>query len=98
MIENLKSLIRKWNETGYPNFVLQDKMTGKPSITYTLFYINGIIAVGGLLGRFANLVAGVDADAAKELLIVTGGLYLGRTLTRALSSKPEPTKDSNVSS
>lgn len=84
-LDKVKELLKKWNDSGYPSFVMEDKVTGLPSLTYTIFYINALIALGGLLGRFASVVKGVDADAAKELLIVSGSLYLGRALTKALT-------------
>lgn len=89
MIDKIKKLLQGLANDGIPSYVLIDPTTDQPSLTYSLFYLNGLLAILGLVGRFANLVAGVDADAAKELLIVTGGLYLGRTLTRAISKKED---------
>lgn len=89
MIDKIKEFVLRLNEIGIPVPIIRDGVTGKPSLTFTLCYINGIIALGGLIGKITKLTDGVDLDSAKEMLIVTGSLYLGRTLTRGLSDKPQ---------
>src|SRR6266487_3486677 len=99
-MDKIKGFFKKLNESGLPVPIFRDGVTGKPSITFTLFYLNGIIAIGGLLGRFSKLVSNVDVDAAKELLLVTGGIYLGRQVSKMIDSsgKKETTMSSSSES
>ena len=91
-LEKIKELLSKYVKNGVPNLVMRDEVTGLPSLTYTLFYLNGLIALGGVVGRFASLVKGVDADAAKELLMVTGTLYVGRAFSKAITKEKKTVK------
>ena len=78
MINKIKKIIEDLNKKGIPVPVFRDNVSGKPSITYTLFYITGFICILSLIGKFVSKVTTVDFDSAKELVIVFGSLYLGR--------------------
>lgn len=77
-LEKLKELGVKLRDSGFPVILLQDPLTKKPSITFTLFLASGLMALLALIGKAVTALGGIDFTSAKELLLVTGGIYLGR--------------------
>ena len=80
--KSIKKFFDNMNAKGIAVPLLRDSVTGKPSVTFSMFYICSIISILGLLGKFANLFNTVDLESAKELVIVFGSIYCGRSIIR----------------
>lgn len=88
-MEELKKLLGKFRDTGVPTIILQDGLTKKPSITYTMLVINFSLCIAALVGGVADAFGGIDFENAKELLWITGGLYFGRKFQKIAEPKEE---------
>ena len=80
-MDKLKELIAKLKEKGLDLtfLMVQDVKTKEPSVTFTLFLINGVLALLSLFDKIkASESLGLNFQNTKDLLMVTGAMYLGR--------------------
>jgi len=71
--DSVKKLMDKLNSAGLPIPMIQDCLTGQPSLTYTLTLTAAVMVALGVCH-----VSGVDYDRAMNFLQVVGGGYLVR--------------------
>lgn len=74
--------------------LLRDSRSQKGSGTWTMFWISFNLCAIGLIGKWSKQFEGIDINNALQLLMITGGFYLGRSVIKgkdsATSSAPEP--------
>lgn len=83
-MDKLKELLAKLKAKGLDLtfLMIQDVKTKDPSITFTLFMINGVLALLSLFDKIkAAETLGLNFQNTKDLLIVTGAMYFGRKFT-----------------
>jgi hypothetical protein len=89
MFEKLKELHEKLHEQGIKLWYLRDPLTKTPSVSLTMMMVAFAMNVFGLVNKFGKWFPNVEG--ASELLIVTAGLYLGRSFsTKSGSSEVKP--------
>lgn len=74
----LKQLLNTINSKGIPLPILQDLITKKPSITYTMVVISFFMCVFSLVGGITDYVKGIDFQNSFTLFALCIGTYLGR--------------------
>lgn len=84
MFENFKSYILKLQNNGIPVILLQDPLTKKPGVSFSLLMVSFVLSVFALINKFAKIVEGVDVDNSLELLIICASLYFGRSLSKKI--------------
>lgn len=80
-VEKIKQFVFDLNEKGVPIPLVRDPNTDSPSVTMTMMIISFMIAAGGLIGKFANILGAVDTSGANYLFLTAAGLYLGRRMS-----------------
>lgn len=83
-MEKLKQLLQSLKDKGLDLtfLMIRDVKTKEPSATFTFFVFSGIAALLALFDKTKlSLNLGLNYDNARDLLIVTGCLYLGRKVT-----------------
>lgn len=92
-MEEIKNKISKFinelNKYGVPLPMLKNPDTGTASVSLTMLFISFNIVVVGLIGKWSNLLEGVNLDQALTLFMVTSTLYFGRSLTKSNSKTGE---------
>lgn len=61
--------------------LFRDPNSDSPSVTMTMMVVSFMIAAGGLIGKFANILGPVDTSGANYLFLTAAGLYLGRRIS-----------------
>lgn len=87
MLDKLKELIKKLQDNGVPVILLQDPLTKKPGVSFSLLVVSFVLSVFALINKFAKIVDGVDVDNSLELLIICASLYFGRSLSKKMNDK-----------
>lgn len=90
--EKLKEYANKLRDAGIPVVVLQDPVTKKPSVTFSMLVVSFTMCVLALIGNMVDLVGGIDFDNSKDLLMITGTAYLGRQWQKLGEDKTEEKK------
>jgi hypothetical protein len=80
-MEKIKELIKKMNEAGIPLPILQDPIQKQPSITYTFFFISGILWTVALVGKWNNAL-NINLNECQEFFSNAAYIYLGRSLIK----------------
>ena len=88
-IKELKKILNKLRDTGMPIIILQDCLTKKPSITFTMLLINFSLCIAALIGGVSEAFGGIDFKNATDLLWITGGLYFGRKFQKIEDTSKE---------
>lgn len=81
MINKIKQLILKMNEAGIPAPLLRDPDKDGPSITFTFFYLSGMLALASLIGKFTKVFGEIDVSGSIYLFISAAGIYTARKMT-----------------
>ena len=80
-MEKLKELIRQMNEKGIPVPILQDPLKREPSVTFTFFFIAGVLWTVALVGKWNN-VLNINLNECQEFFSNAAYIYLGRSLIK----------------
>ena len=92
MFDKLNKMLDKAHKLGLRLPYLRDPLTQKPSVTLTMLFISFNFYLFTLINQFAKFFS--DIDGAGQLLIITSGLYLGRSFsTKSGSSKDHKKED-----
>jgi hypothetical protein len=77
LVEKVKAKVKELQEKGLPIIVLRDVVTGKPSITYTLFVASAVMC---LLAQVEYSRASIDLnfDEALQFFDSCAMAYIGR--------------------
>jgi len=89
-MEKIKELIRKMNENGIPVPILQDPIQRQPSVTFTFFFISGMLWTIALVGKWNNVLS-INLSECQEFFSNSAYIYLGRSLIKN-AFKPSDTK------
>jgi hypothetical protein len=79
-MNKLLELLKVANEKGIYIPLLRDTMTGKGSVTLTMFWIAFNIAILALIGKVSKLAGDIEYSSVIWLYAVTGAFYLGRKI------------------
>lgn len=95
LLEKIKNIVRSLNEKGIPMPIMQDGATKKPSITYTLLVVAGVLTI---LSEFklGQEQLGLNFDQCLQLLSYVGIGYIGRKYQKGdvtIEAKTEEKKD-----
>lgn len=94
-MEELKSklaaLASKLSQHGIPIIMIREPKTGLPSISLTMMVISYSIVAIGLIGKYSKMLGEIDLQQSMNLLILTSGLYFGRSLTYKTKDNSETT-------
>lgn len=80
-IDKIKELILKMNDAGIPVPLLRDPDKDGPSITFTFFYLSGMLALASLIGKFTKVFGEIDVSGSVYLFISAAGIYTARKMT-----------------
>lgn len=92
MITKIKLFISNINERGIPTPIFRDMVTGKPSITYTMFVISFVLVVASSFKVGADNL-GLDFDKCLQLLSYIGIGYISRKYQKGDSTISVDTED-----
>lgn len=87
IIEKWHEFVRNMNAKGIPMPLLRDSRTQKGSATLTMFWIAFNLCVIGLIGKWSKQLDGIDVGNALQLLMITGGFYLGRSVIKGKDTR-----------
>lgn len=79
MLDKIKELLDKAHTHGIKLPYLRDPIKGSPSVSLTMLFISFHIYIFTLVNKFAGWVS--DVDGAGQLLLITAGLYFGRSFS-----------------
>lgn len=79
MLSKIKKLHNKLHENGIKLWYLRDPIKKAPSVSLTAFGISFVIYILTLVNKMAQWVD--DVDGAGQLLLITAGLYFGRSFS-----------------
>lgn len=89
LYEKLNIQIKKWQKQGIPVFFFRDESKKAPSVSLTMMLISFALCVFGLINKAAKLVEGLDVENSLELLLITSGLYFGRSFSKKVRKTEE---------
>lgn len=79
MIEKLKELHNKLHEQGIKLWYLRDPIKKCPSVSLTMLVVSFLLYVLTLVNKLAGWFG--DVDGAGQLLLISAGLYFGRSFS-----------------
>jgi hypothetical protein len=88
MLDKLKEIHQKFHEHGIKLWYLRDPLKGVPSVSLTLLIISFNLYIFSLINKFAKWFS--DVDGVGQLLIITAGLYFGRSFSTKSGSSEAP--------
>jgi hypothetical protein len=77
MIEKLKELHNYLVQNGIALWYLRDPVKKQPSVSLTMMLISFMFYLFTLVNKFGKWFS--DVDGAAQLLLITAGLYFGRS-------------------
>lgn len=89
LIAKWKDIVRGMNSRGIPVPLLRDSRTQKGSATLTMFWLSFNLCLISLIGKYSKQFEGIDINNSLQLLMITGGFYLGRSIVRGKDGKVE---------
>lgn len=93
MLNKLNRIIKKLQKNGVPIILLQDPLTKKPGVSFSLLIISFVLSIFALINKFAKIVDGVDIENTLQLLIICASLYFGRSLSKKMNNEESEKKD-----
>lgn len=91
MIEKLKALHLKLHEQGIRLWYLRDPLKGSPSVSLTMLVISFNLYVLTLVNKLGKWFG--DVDGAGQLLLISAGLYFGRSFSGGKGNATLATKE-----
>lgn len=79
MIEKLKELHNKLHEYGIKLWFIRDPIKKQPSVSLTMLVISFSLYVFTLVNKLGKWFS--DVDGAGQLLLISAGLYFGRSFS-----------------
>lgn len=79
MIEKLKEFHNRMVEAGIPLWFVRDPVKKQPSVSLTMMLISFTFYLFTLVNKFGKWFS--DVDGAAQLLLITAGLYFGRSFS-----------------
>lgn len=85
MWEKLKELHNKLHENGVKLWYLRDPIKKQPSVSLTVFILSLALYILTLVNKLGKWFG--DVDGAFQLVVLTAGLYLGRSFSSSGKGK-----------
>lgn len=79
MIEKMKELHKRMTELGIPVWFIRDPVKKQPSVSLTMMLISFTFYLFTMVNKFGKWFS--DVDGAAQLLLITAGLYFGRSFS-----------------
>ena len=86
-MSSLLQLISKYIKMGVPLPLLRDIPKDIPSISYTMTYASGLLALLSCSEQASKLLGNLNASSCLELFIASSVLYVGRGVLRSKDGK-----------
>lgn len=84
---NLLSLITKFLKDGIPFPLLKDIPKNVPSISYSMTYISGLLALASCSEKVSLLLGKLNSGDCLDLFVASSLLYVGRGVLRSRDGK-----------
>mgnify|MGYP001256325935 CR=1 FL=1 len=81
MINFIKELFKKMNETGIYIPMAHDPKTNLPSASLTLLCISSFLVVAGIIGKWSKVIGDIDITNALNFFYACGALYFSRKIS-----------------
>lgn len=86
-----KELWNRWHEIGIKVPFLRDPIKKEPSVSLTMLFVSFNLYIFTLINKLANWFS--DIDGASQLLLISAGLYFGRSFTSKIGTSKKDTKE-----
>lgn len=93
MYEAIRSFIKNLQDKGVVLLFVTDPVTKQPSVSLTLLVVSFTVLMLSLSSEVSKMLGVIDSDQALNVVIVTAGLYLGRSFSNKKFNVPSDKKE-----